>query len=144
PQPGESCEIELVVRWFETDAPVRPNWAPQSGGKYKVLVTRTLKLSVGPENTKPSQPKTVTHSIGMKFVWIPPGSFMMGSPKEEKDRQPNETQHKVTLTKGFYMGVHLVTQEQWKEITGNNPSGFKGGKDLPVENVSWDDCQDFA
>ena len=50
-------------------------------------------------------PPTFTNSLGMKFVWIPPGSFMMGSPKEEKARSDNETQHKVTLTKGFYMGI---------------------------------------
>src|SRR5258708_1422839 len=71
-------------------------------------------------------PKTFTNSIGMKFVWIPPGNFMMGSPKEEKEREANETQHKVTLTKGFYMGVYTVTQEQWQEVMGNNPSEFKG------------------
>lgn len=88
-------------------------------------------------------PKTFTNSIGMKFVWVPPGGFMMGSPKEEKGRGINETQHKVTLTKGFYMGVHAVTQEQWKEIRGNNPSKFKGEKNLPVETVSWEDCQEF-
>jgi sulfatase modifying factor 1 len=88
-------------------------------------------------------PKNFTNSIGMKFVWIPPGSFVMGSPKEEKERSDNETQHKVTLTRGFYMGVYTVTQEQWKEIMGNNPSQFKGEKNLPVEMVSWDDCQEF-
>jgi formylglycine-generating enzyme len=79
----------------------------------------------------------------MKFVWIPPGNFMMGSPKEEKERKPDETQHKVTLTKGFYMGVYTVTQEQWKEVMGNNPSRNKGEKNLPVDFVSWDDCQEF-
>ena len=86
-------------------------------------------------------PKNFTNTIGMEFVWIPPGNFMMGSPKEEKERRDNEPQHKVTLTKGFYMGIHLVTQEQWKEVMGNNPSHFKGEKNLPVEMVSWDDCQ---
>src|SRR4051812_38634484 len=80
-------------------------------------------------------PQHFTNSIGMKFVWIPSGAFMMGSPKEEKERQLNETQHKVTLTKGFYISVHLVTQEQWQTIMGNNPSGFKGEKNLPVEVV---------
>ena len=50
---------------------------------------------------KKEPPKNFTNSIGMKFVWIKPGNFMMGSPKEEKERQPNEIQHKVTLTKGF-------------------------------------------
>jgi RNA polymerase sigma factor (sigma-70 family) len=54
PQPGESYEVKLVVKWFETDAAMQPNWKPESGGKYKVLVTRTLKLSIGPENTKPA------------------------------------------------------------------------------------------
>jgi formylglycine-generating enzyme required for sulfatase activity len=89
-------------------------------------------------------PKEFTNSIGMKFVWIPPGTFMMGSPKEEKGRVRDETQHKVTLSKGYYMSVHLVTQEQWKEVMGNNPSNFKGEKNLPVETVSWEDCQEFV
>jgi formylglycine-generating enzyme required for sulfatase activity len=95
---------------------------------------------------KKEPPKNFTNSIGMKFVWIPPGNFMMGSPKEEKERQPfgiDETQHKVTLTKGFFMAAHLVTQEQWKDIMGDNPSNFKGEKNLPVEQVSWEDCQEF-
>ena len=67
----------------------------------------------------------------------------MGSPKEEKERGNDEMQHKVTLTKGFYMGVYTVTQEQWQEVMGNNPSNFKAEKNLPVETVSWDDCQTF-
>ena len=92
---------------------------------------------------KKDPPKNFNNSIGMKFVWIPPGNFVMGSPKGENLGDANETQHKVTLTKGFYMGVHLVTQEQWKEVMGNNPSEFKGEKNLPVEQVSWDDCQAF-
>src|ERR1017187_9649815 len=88
---------------------------------------------------KKDPPKDFTNSIGMKFVWIPPGSFMMGSPKEEEERRENEVQHKVTLTKGFYMDVNTVTKEQWKEVMGNTPSRFKDEKNLPVENVSWDD-----
>jgi formylglycine-generating enzyme required for sulfatase activity len=88
-------------------------------------------------------PKNFTNSIGMKFVWIRPGNFVMGSPKDEKERHPDETQHKVKLTRGFYMGVHPVTQEQWQEIMGNNPSHCKGAKNMPVEQVSWDDCQEF-
>jgi formylglycine-generating enzyme required for sulfatase activity len=98
------------------------------------------------DNEKKDPPKTFTNSIGMKFVWIPPGNFIMGSPKEEKERESdrtNETQHKVTLTKGFYMGVYTVTQEQWQEIMGNNPSFYKSEKNLPVECVSWDNCQEF-
>ena len=93
---------------------------------------------------KKDPPKDFTNSIGMKFVWIKPGNFVMGSPKEEKLREDNETPHKVTLSKGFYMGVHAVAQEQWKEVMGNNPSFFKGEKNLPVETVSWEDCQEFV
>jgi formylglycine-generating enzyme required for sulfatase activity len=89
--------------------------------------------------TKPA----VTNSIGMKFVWIAPGTFMMGSPKEEEGRKTNETHHKVTLTKGFYMGVYTMTQEEWQAVMGKNPSIFKGEKNLPVEAVSWEDCQEF-
>src|SRR4051794_5822187 len=77
-------------------------------------------------------PKTFTNSVGMKFVWIPPGDFMMGSPKEEKQRLDDETQHRVTLTKGFYMGVYTVTQEEWQAFMGWNVSEFKGEKNLPV------------
>ena len=74
---------------------------------------------------KKDTPKNFTNSIGMKFVWIPPGSFMMGSPKEEKERRVNETQHKVTLSKGFYMGVYTVTQEQQFPV-GDDRSMFLG------------------
>ena len=80
----------------------------------------------------------------MKFVWIPPGTFMMGSPKEEKPRSDNEFQHKVTLTKGYYFAICTVTQEEWEQVMGNNPSHFKGEKNLPVDSVSWDDCQEFV
>jgi formylglycine-generating enzyme required for sulfatase activity len=85
----------------------------------------------------------ITNNLGMKFAWIPPGTFLMGSPKTEAERSDNETQHKVTLSKGFFMGVHLVTQEQWQTVMGNNPSNFKGEKNLPVEQVSWNDWQEF-
>lgn len=89
------------------------------------------------------RPKDFTNSMGMKFVWIPPGTFLMGSPKGEQVFGDETPQHKVTLTKGFYMGVYLVTQEQWQAVMGNNPSKFQGEKNLPVDKVSWNDCQEF-
>jgi formylglycine-generating enzyme required for sulfatase activity len=96
---------------------------------------------LAPEKKDP--PKNFTNGIGMKFVWIPPGTFTMGSPQEEKEREANETRHKVTLSKGFYMGVYPVTQEEWQAVTGETPSKFKNEKNLPVERLSWDDCQEF-
>jgi formylglycine-generating enzyme required for sulfatase activity len=90
------------------------------------------------------QPKEFTNSIGMKLVLIPAGEFMMGSPETEKDRSPDESpQHKVRISKPFYMGAMEMTQAQWKAVMEeNNPSNFKGD-DLPVEKVSWEDCQEF-
>jgi formylglycine-generating enzyme required for sulfatase activity len=87
--------------------------------------------------------KIFINSIGMKFVLIPPGSFVMGSLEQEPGRNVDEgPQHEVTLTRPFYLGATEVTQGQWREIMGDNPSRFRG-KDLPVENVSWDDCREF-
>ncbi|TES90079.1 MAG: hypothetical protein E3J94_05540 [Desulfobacteraceae bacterium] len=87
---------------------------------------------------------TITNSIGMKFVSIPAGTFMMGSPSDEPGRDNDERQHRVTLSKGFYMQATEVTQGQWQSIMGNNPSYFENcGDNCPVEKVSWNDCQDF-
>ena len=86
----------------------------------------------------------LTNTIGMKFVFIKPGTFMMGSPTDEPGRSSNETQHQVTLTKGYYMQTTEVTQGQWKAIMNNNPSHFSScGDNCPVEYVSWNDAQEF-
>ncbi|MGL4944025.1 MAG: formylglycine-generating enzyme family protein [Thermoguttaceae bacterium] len=76
------------------------------------------------------------------FRFCPAGEFMMGSPNSENDRSRFETQHRVTLMKGFWMLETEVTQEMWQSVMNRNPSHFKG-KRFPVENVSWDDCQEF-
>jgi formylglycine-generating enzyme required for sulfatase activity len=84
-----------------------------------------------------------TGKLGMKFAWIPPGTFLMGSSPDEKGHHQNETQHKVTLTKGIWMSVYPVTMEQWKKVMGKYPSGLVRGGDYPVVSVSWKDCQEF-
>ena len=108
------------------------------------VIVPLLGLASGVLQAQPKEPaKEFTNSIGMKFVWIRPGTFLMGSPEDEEDRWPRETQHQVKLTRGFYLGVHPVTQEQWQAVMGKNPSHFKGEKNLPVECVSWEDCQEY-
>jgi formylglycine-generating enzyme required for sulfatase activity len=77
--------------------------------------------------------------VKMDFVLIRAGTFRMGSDRGDPDELPI---HQVTITKPFYMDVYEVTQAQWKALMGNNPSHFKGD-DLPVESVSWTDCQSF-
>jgi formylglycine-generating enzyme required for sulfatase activity len=95
-------------------------------------------------------PKEITNSIGMKLVLITKGTFMMGSPESEEGRKENETQHKVTISKDYYLGVYEVTQAQYEKVMGKNPSYFQGAivgnenANLPVENVSWDDTVEFC
>jgi len=95
-------------------------------------------------------PKEITNSIGMKLVLIPKGTFMMGSPESEEARFENETQHEVTISKDYYLGVHEVTQAQYEKVIGKNSSHFQGvivgneNADLPVENVSWHDAVEFC
>ena len=81
-------------------------------------------------------------NINIEMILIPDGTFKMGSPETEKDRNENETLHKVTITKSFFLGIYTVTQEQWEAVMGNNPSNTKGSN-FPVTNISWEDCQDF-
>jgi formylglycine-generating enzyme required for sulfatase activity len=83
------------------------------------------------------------NAAAMKLVWVPPGNFLMGSPPHEAGRHDDEAQHGVTLTRGFYLAAHPVTQAQWRALMGTDPSRFPGD-DRPVESVSWDDCQEFC
>ncbi len=80
--------------------------------------------------------------ITQRFRWLEPNSFMMGAPEDESERYGDETQHKVNLSKGFWLADSTVTQEFWQLVMGKNPSGFKSKK-RPVENVSWKDAQQF-
>lgn len=80
----------------------------------------------------------------MNFIFISPRSFTMGSPRNEVGRWANETQHRVKLTQGFYIQTTEVTQGQWRDIMGYNPSHFsRCGSDCPVENVYWGDAMEF-
>jgi len=88
--------------------------------------------------------KPIVNALGMRFVPIPPGSFVMGSPPDEPGRDDDERQHRVTLSRGFHMQTTEVTQGQWKAVMGDNPSGFRAcGDDCPVEGLSWDMVQAF-
>lgn len=80
--------------------------------------------------------------ISEDFVLIEGGTFQMGSPETEAWRSADETQHTVTVS-GFYMSKYELTQKEYEEITGNNPSNFSG-ENLPVENVSWLDAVAFC
>jgi formylglycine-generating enzyme required for sulfatase activity len=85
----------------------------------------------------------IANGVRMTFVLVPPGTFRMGSPEDEKDRSTSETLHVVTLKEPFDLGKTEVTQAQYQALTGNNLSHFEGN-DLPVEMVSWEGARDYA
>ena len=95
----------------------------------------------------------LTPDINLEMVSIPGDTFMMGSPETEKDRNANETLHKVTISP-FYMGKFTITQEQWRVFAANktlkvardlepDPARFKGDN-RPVEQVRWEDAEEFC
>jgi uncharacterized protein (TIGR02996 family) len=105
--------------------------------------TRIVELIA--EGVRPCVPQKTLLLPGdmhMTFSFIPPGCFRMGSDHKDvgEDERPV---HKVTLTLGFSLGIHQVTQAQWKAVMGTEPSYCKG-LNRPVERVSWDDTQEFC
>ena len=98
---------------------------------------------VGTGSPIPSE-NFVIESIGARMIWVEPGTFLMGSPESETGRYSEETQHSVTLTKGYWLGQTEVTQAQWATVMGTIPIYFSGSGQFPVEQVSWEDCQKFC
>ena len=89
-------------------------------------------------------------SVNLEMIWVEPGTFTMGSPTTEAGRNSDETEHNVTLTRGFYLGKYEVTQAQYEAVmTGNTdglstkPSEWPNNPNRPVEKVSWSDAQIF-
>ncbi|MFO0823988.1 MAG: SUMF1/EgtB/PvdO family nonheme iron enzyme [Gemmataceae bacterium] len=105
--------------------------------------SRVVELLVaGVQPCVPRRTLMLPGGVAMKFAFVQPGSFLMGSNHPEAFDEEKPV-HKVTLTKGYFVGVYPVTQAQWAAVMGTHPSYFKGEK-RPVEQVSWDDCQEFC
>ncbi len=107
----------------------------------------TAQESTSSGGTTKGLPKALVVDLGggvkMDFVLIPAGSFMMGSPVAGRDVFSDERPpHRVRITRPFYLGKYLVTQQQWQAVMGSNPSHFKGANN-PIENVPWADYQTF-
>lgn len=94
-----------------------------------------------PEAPKPGT--KYSNSIGMELVYVAPAKFLMGSPDGDPGHFDDEQQHPVEITRGFYVGCHEVTQEQYKKVVGKNPSLFRGSN-LPVESVDWKTAVEFC
>ena len=122
----------------------QPRASANQGDLQGAIQARTEVQSLDAGTRTPGPKKNLAVDLGggvmMEFVLIRPGSFMMGSDKGNNNNE--RPAHKVTITKSFYLGKYEVTQEQWEKVMGSNPSIFKWPK-LPVERVSWNDCQSF-
>ncbi|MBR6021285.1 MAG: formylglycine-generating enzyme family protein [Kiritimatiellae bacterium] len=112
------CVIDLSAGANATSYPVTYMDEPPSGG-FNTAEYKTTKLVLRR---------------------IEPRTFTMGSPEDESRRDSDETQHQVTLTKPYYIGLFEVTQKQWQLVTEYNPSYFSGDK-RPVELVSWNNIR---
>ncbi len=138
----EKCRYKHEDEWvldMSTEAWQKLSLSEQAeyAGKYQAGYAKAkqlaLEIIVDPDRAK------------MKAILIPPGRFFMGSPMSEKGRRENETQHLVMISKPYYMGKTSITQAQWEAVMETNPSYFKNGqKEMPVEQVNWDECVQFC
>jgi len=133
--PGIRNGVNRRILWNAVDS--LP--AGAFGEQYRARVMATGTVNPGEEITI-----TLPGGVTMDLVYIPAGTFMMGSPTDERGRHTNEDLHEVTLTQGYYLGKYEVTQGQWEAVMGSNPAHDYGvGDNYPVYYVSWNDICGF-
>ncbi|WP_197454779.1 SUMF1/EgtB/PvdO family nonheme iron enzyme [Stieleria varia] len=149
----EYFTIKSVQKWARVNIgkPQIPERLGRATGAMKLV---RLDRGRQPAEMNPTKPqsdataKSITNSIGMRLNLIPAGTFLMGSPATEQDRQDDETQHRVTLTKDFYLGTTEVTQGQWESVMGTTPwkgqRYVKEGSNVAATYVSWEDAVEFC
>ncbi|MBN2311408.1 MAG: SUMF1/EgtB/PvdO family nonheme iron enzyme [Candidatus Hydrogenedentes bacterium] len=128
------------------NAPLRPSTPAPRPVTPDPAASVAPRLPVKPAAPPPAAaqfaPGQVQIFAGIEFVWIPPGTFDMGSPADEPEREDDETLHTVAINRGFWLGRYEVSQAEWAAVMGAVPAKFTGD-DLPVETVSWDDCDAY-
>ncbi len=152
--------VETTVRGFEWSTGKTESWMGRKATSLTIepqdLPTRLLWPTWATHLSKDERGVSAELDLGDNVVtllrWIPPGRFLMGSPKYEKGRDDDEgPQHWVALTQGFWLADAPCTQAEWRVVMGTEPSHHKGeglAKEkrdkLPVEQVTWEDCQQFC
>ena len=129
--------------------------APQTGSSARLEPPPKTEIAKNPApapavekpQEKPSVPQLRVRTNpkdGLRYVWIPPGTFTMGCSTGDSECDGDEIPaHQVTITKGFWLGQTEVTQAAYRRVVGTDPSHFKGAS-LPVERVSWDEAQAYC
>jgi formylglycine-generating enzyme required for sulfatase activity len=114
-----------------------------SGNEGNDVIDKNLSLFTSPKKSLSLQDSTIIEN-GIEFVLIPAGSFTMGTPDNEPERNSDESPvHKVTISHSFYIGKYELTQAQFVAMMGYNPSKFKG-KNRPVDSVTWPEAVKFC
>ena len=152
-----------VAEFFLPRAPFQPMEKMEGNEKEERFLPRILQvpidsiesrpIKVNPKKEKKIESKeTVQEEVPFQWAemkinmpWIPPGSFLMGSPESETDRDYDES-HRITqnIANGFWLSSHEVTQDLYFKINKINPSNFDFDGQLPVENISWNEATDFC
>jgi formylglycine-generating enzyme required for sulfatase activity len=142
PEPSVETLLSPVVSLPDMKEIISPEKKEAQGIAISYKLEPAVVLSPDPQ---PTISLTTTTSLpDFSFVFIDPGTFIMGSPANELGRGDDELPHEVELTHGFFLQTTPVTQKQWKAVMGDHPSHFSPkGDDHPVESVSWYDCQKF-
>jgi formylglycine-generating enzyme required for sulfatase activity len=137
----------IPVRLDDCDVPElfrRYHWANLFAPNGFDRIVRAINAELAKRQGMEPEPSTFRNSIGMEFVRIPAGTFIMGSPDSDEKAYDNEKPaHRVTINQPFYLGKYPVTQAQWEAVMGNNPSLSKSNPNWPVESVTWNDAQAF-
>ena len=135
------AELRRVIGNSPASAPAKPPVVSNPSPS----IPKELKTIPLIKPVPPPPESNFTNRHGLEMIWCPPGKFLMGSPETEPGREPDETQHEVTLTRGFWISRYHVTQEQWMKLMGKNPSHFtKSGPRAPVEQIAWDEAMTFC
>ena len=139
-----SHKVEIKKDGYSTDSKTVNILEGQTATLAGMLTTNTSSsVASGTSSSGNTITIPVKNGISIEMVRVEAGTFIMGATPEMKDPWDDEKPaHQVTLTNDYYIGKYEVTQALWKAVMGKNPSDFKGDN-LPVEKVSWDDCQEF-
>ena len=120
------------------------SYSSSSEDEKENIAAETLSDAVTNDHKTGHERSVFKNIVGMQFVLIAPGKFIMGSPSKELGRTIFEAQNEVFIQQPFYIQKTEVTQGQWEDVMGDNPSYFSAcGENCPVENVSWVDAQNF-
>ena len=138
-------KVEIKKDGYGTDSKTVSILEGQTASLSGVLTTNaSSSVSSGTSLTGNTITIPVKDGISIDMVRVKAGTFTMGATAEMKKPEDWEKPtHRVTLTNDYYIGKYEVTQALWQAVMGSNPSYLKGNNNLPVERVSWDDCQDF-